>query len=171
MYAPPQEVPVIVAPQAPPPPMPPSPGGIYFPQEGGVISGDQLHAQIADAIARARAEGAQAEMYFPPDPFFVQPELVGLVLGALALLLLMVIGYPIARAMARRMDRASEKAAVAAGSEETLARLERIEHAVETMAVEIERISEGQRFTTRLLSEHVRELDAARGIPAATRGQ
>jgi hypothetical protein len=31
-------------------------------------------------------------------------------------------------------------------------RLERIEQAVEAMAVEIERISEGQRFTTRLLS-------------------
>ena len=37
------------------------------------------------------------------------------------------------------------------------ARLERIEHAVDAMAVEIERISEGQRFTTRLLSE--RSLD------------
>jgi hypothetical protein len=33
------------------------------------------------------------------------------------------------------------------------ARLARIETAVEAMAVEVERISEGQRFTTRLLSE------------------
>jgi hypothetical protein len=32
-------------------------------------------------------------------------------------------------------------------------RLERIEHAVEAMAVEVERISEGQRFVTRLLAE------------------
>lgn len=32
-------------------------------------------------------------------------------------------------------------------------RIERIEQIVETMAVEIERISEGQRFTTRLLAE------------------
>ena len=32
-------------------------------------------------------------------------------------------------------------------------RLARIENAVEAMAVEVERISEGQRFTTRLLSE------------------
>jgi hypothetical protein len=32
-------------------------------------------------------------------------------------------------------------------------RLARIEQAVETMAVEIERISEGQRFTTKLLAE------------------
>ncbi|HEX2779792.1 MAG TPA: hypothetical protein VHM30_09855 [Gemmatimonadaceae bacterium] len=32
-------------------------------------------------------------------------------------------------------------------------RIERIEQIVETMAIEIERISEGQRFTTRLLAE------------------
>jgi hypothetical protein len=36
---------------------------------------------------------------------------------------------------------------------ETLARLERMEHAVDAIAIEIERISEGQRFTTKLLSE------------------
>ena len=35
-------------------------------------------------------------------------------------------------------------------------RLERIERAVDAMAVEVERIAEGQRFTTRLLSESAR---------------
>lgn len=34
-------------------------------------------------------------------------------------------------------------------------RLERIEHAVDSIAIEIERISEGQRFTTKLLNERV----------------
>ncbi|HEX6535119.1 MAG TPA: hypothetical protein VF041_11000 [Gemmatimonadaceae bacterium] len=32
-------------------------------------------------------------------------------------------------------------------------RLERMEHAIDAMSVEVERISEGQRFTTRLLAE------------------
>ncbi len=32
-------------------------------------------------------------------------------------------------------------------------RLDRLESIVETVAVEVERLSEGQRFTTRLLSE------------------
>jgi hypothetical protein len=36
------------------------------------------------------------------------------------------------------------------------ARLARLEQAVDAIAVEIERISEGQRFTTRLLSEQSR---------------
>ena len=36
-------------------------------------------------------------------------------------------------------------------------RLARIEQAVDAIAIEVERISEGQRFTTRLLSERTRE--------------
>jgi len=36
---------------------------------------------------------------------------------------------------------------------EVMARLARVEHIVESTAIEIERISEGQRFTTKLLSE------------------
>jgi proteasome assembly chaperone (PAC2) family protein len=43
---------------------------------------------------------------------------------------------------------------LAAGSDpELLARVARIEQIVETTAIEIERISEGQRFTTKLLSD------------------
>ena len=40
----------------------------------------------------------------------------------------------------------------------TAARLERIEQAVDAIAIEIERISEGQRFTTRLLNEREKAL-------------
>lgn len=35
-------------------------------------------------------------------------------------------------------------------------RLARLEHAVDAIALEVERISEGQRFTTKLLSEQTR---------------
>ena len=35
-------------------------------------------------------------------------------------------------------------------------RLARLEHAVDAIALEVERISEGQRFTTKLLSEQAR---------------
>ena len=41
----------------------------------------------------------------------------------------------------------------AARDPELLARISRVEQIVEATAIEIERISEGQRFTTRLLSE------------------
>jgi hypothetical protein len=62
----------------------------------------------------------------------------------------MAIGIPIARAFAKRMERESSVQQVPA---DVTARLERMEQAIDSIAVEVERISEGQRFTTKLLSE------------------
>ena len=51
-----------------------------------------------------------------------------------------------------------EKPAVGSAElRELVQRLERIEQAIDAMAVETERISEGQRFTTKLLSERTKE--------------
>ena len=69
---------------------------------------------------------------------------------AIACAPIIAIGLPIARAYARRMDESPRGAALPT---DTTARLERMEQAIEAIAVEVERISEGQRFTTRLLSE------------------
>ncbi len=45
-------------------------------------------------------------------------------------------------------------------------RLERIEQAVEAIAIEVERVSEGQRFTTRLLTERISPLRVPHvGVP------
>jgi hypothetical protein len=61
-----------------------------------------------------------------------------------------MIGMPIARAWARRMEsRPREPDQLP----EVNARLERMEHAIDSIAVEVERISEGQRFTTKLLAD------------------
>ena len=64
----------------------------------------------------------------------------------------MVIGVPIARAFAKRMEREGSAQQVPA---DVTARLERMEQAIDSIAVEVERISEGQRFTTKLLSERI----------------
>jgi|SRR6185436_2624955 len=49
------------------------------------------------------------------------------------------------------------------------ARLSRLEQAVDAIAVEVERISEGQRFTTKLLSEQARQKNnAAHELPSHT---
>jgi hypothetical protein len=53
-------------------------------------------------------------------------------------------------AMARRLE---GKPPVASIPPDLTARLERIEQAVDSVAIEVERISEGQRFTTKLLNE------------------
>ena len=61
---------------------------------------------------------------------------------------------PIALSMSRLIwKRASRTATAPAPPAESGERLERIEQAVDAIAIEVERVSEGQRFVTRLLSE------------------
>ena len=75
-----------------------------------------------------------------------------------------VIFVPIVRAYARRMDRGDDRAPAALPTDLTL-RLERMEQALDSIAIEVERISEGQRFTTKLLAE--RNKSEASGVPEA----
>ena len=60
------------------------------------------------------------------------------------------IGYPIARALARSIEKRSETPRI---PEEVVARLERMESTLEAVAEQVERVTEGQRFTTKLLAE------------------
>ena len=69
---------------------------------------------------------------------------------AISIVPITAIGWPIARAYARRMDQESTRAHI---PNEVTSRLERMEQAIDSIAVEVERISEGQRFTTKLLSD------------------
>jgi hypothetical protein len=48
-------------------------------------------------------------------------------------------------------------------------RLARMEQAVEAIAIEIERVSEGQRFVTKLLSERARPMIEETAVPQAVR--
>ena len=61
-----------------------------------------------------------------------------------------IIGRPIVQALASRME---QKSAGPRVPSDVTARLERMEQALDSIAVEVERISEGQRFTTKLMSE------------------
>jgi hypothetical protein len=77
------------------------------------------------------------------------PEIV-VPLGAFACAIILAIGVPLARAYSRRMDAESKNPRLPT---EVTDRLERMEQALDSVAIEVERISEGQRFTTKLLSE------------------
>jgi hypothetical protein len=73
-------------------------------------------------------------------------DMIGIIMGAATV---MSLGTPLVKAWARRFERRHEI------RQQTLIeqRLVAIEQAIETVAVEVERISEGQRFTTKLLAE------------------
>ena len=94
----------------------------------------------------------------PPHPFdnTIPQQVVDISIGFFMTLAIIIIGLPLARAFARRMDRRGGTAQV---SNEVSSQLAHLNQAVDAIALEVERISEGQRFTTRLLSE---QRDAAR---------
>jgi hypothetical protein len=72
--------------------------------------------------------------------------LVGTVSWAIVMI---VLGLPFVRSWARRMERRNEQGL----PPEVSARLARIETAVESIAIEVERISESQRFLTKLQAD------------------
>ena len=71
----------------------------------------------------------------------------------LTALFMVAVLAPIAIGFGRMMWRRGRSAPASAASPETNKRLERIEQAVDAIAIEVERISEGQRFQTRLMTE------------------
>jgi hypothetical protein len=111
---------------------------------------EALDKQIAQADAQvassASVPGAIVEQ--PPEPRTMPPE-APFVLGGI----FMFVGIlPISIAFARRIWRRSA-AAVSALPHDIVERFTQIDQAVESIAVEVERIGEGQRFITRVLSE------------------
>ena len=78
-----------------------------------------------------------------------------------AMVAVVAIGVPVARGLARRLEQGGSGSPKM--SPDVLARLERMEQAIDSIAVEVERISEGQRFTTKLLAERGDPVAQSRG--------
>jgi hypothetical protein len=75
--------------------------------------------------------------------------------------------FPIAISIARNIWRRGSLPASTRPDRESAQRLERMEQAMDAIAIEVERVSEGQRFVTRLLSEQRNGVAIAAGQPAA----
>ena len=75
------------------------------------------------------------------------PEEVGALLGTIFVGTTVII---LAKAWAKRIEKKPDTPAI---SPEVSARLERIERAVDSIALEVERITEGQRFVTKVLAD------------------
>ena len=91
----------------------------------------------------------------------------------LSVLSIILIAFPLAAGFARSLwKRANRPGPPPAVFTETAQRLERLEASVDAIAIEIERISEGQRFVTRLLSENqpAPMLGAGQRTPETVRG-
>jgi hypothetical protein len=83
----------------------------------------------------------------PPDPNLIVHEVFSWVIPGLVI---MVLGSPVVRLITRWLE---PKPVPPRELSAINGRLERIETAVDTIALEVERISEAQRFAARLQSE------------------
>ena len=80
----------------------------------------------------------------------IPPQAVDISIAFFLTVAAIIIGLPLARAFARRMDRRGGSTQI---PNEISSQLSHLSQAVDAIALEVERISEGQRYTTRLLSE------------------
>jgi hypothetical protein len=82
----------------------------------------------------------------------VNPNVVVPLGGAFMMFVMAPIAFAAARMLWKRTNRMTS-ARTASFPDEAARRLERLEQGVDAIAIEVERISEGQRFVTKLLSE------------------
>lgn len=85
----------------------------------------------------------------------------------ISIVFIIFVLMPLAVALGRLIWRRGSVQRVPALPPGTEARLERMEQGVDSIAIEVERISEGQRFVTRLLGER-QELPAMGGAAVAS---
>ncbi|MEO8193285.1 MAG: hypothetical protein ABI681_05505 [Gemmatimonadales bacterium] len=96
------------------------------------------------------------------------PENVAALSGAFTMFVLFPIAFAIARNIWKRGGKAPSHAVQL--PPETGERLERLEQGMDAIAIEIERVAEGQRFVTRLLSEGTPHLRTPAVLDAETAG-
>jgi len=120
---------------------------------------EQQLAIVDQRIVQLESEIAQTEgiLTSAPTGFLAQAEPPTYVRGgdseawvAIPALLIMFVLFPIVFAHARRIWKRTPAPRV---NPAEAGRLERIEQAVEAIAIEVERVSEGQRFVTKLLGD------------------
>ena len=113
------------------------------------ITGRQLSSAPAELLGRAEVSSGKNDEGFEE----------GMLAGGLPVLFAATIAFFFAR------RRWKKRAVLPAAGGESAQRLERLEHGMDAIALEIERISEGQRFVTKLLSEAQPAVGQAHRLP------
>lgn len=145
-------------------------------QQTAPASRDQLKEQIRQTVreatqaaqqaaADAKAQGGAGRNIVIPIPPVppgesgslqpinpqMPPGVENISIAFFAMIAIIVVGLPIMRAIARRIDRGTPVAAPI--PREVRDQLQQISQSVDAIAIEVERISEGQRFTTKMLAD------------------
>jgi hypothetical protein len=124
----------------------------------------QLESDL-DAVGQRLSSAAVGLSQTTEPPRFMGPRLSSGQVTGLGLAFTVFVLAPLAMAVLQRALRRSRAPAIASAAPDTANRLERIEQAVDAIALEMERVSEGQRFLTRVLGESVPALGAGMREP------
>jgi hypothetical protein len=112
----------------------------------------QVDGQIAAIATRIQQQQGKLTIPggrdMPPPRRQMDPDLP--IAGAIAVMLALIL--PISIAYAMRMFR-RHPAPLGPRTDDFGPRFDRLEHAVDAIAIEVERVSEGQRFVTKILAE------------------
>ncbi|MBL0169243.1 MAG: hypothetical protein IPP90_00765 [Gemmatimonadaceae bacterium] len=131
-----------------------APGTIIIPSDGG---GDPVSISVDGKGIHVSQNGSETVIPLHDIVPRGAVQMTWAVFGSLAF---MVVGYPLARAFARWLDRRGSASRLSSEVEQRLAAMDRN---IDTVAVELERVSEGQRFTAKLLEqrplEHAQRID------------
>jgi hypothetical protein len=141
--------------------MPASEARVGLDAQRAQLDGQLVQAEMKLEAAKAQLAsrlGVSTGLIGPTGRIIVQPPYYprqgvdpDMVVG-LSFTLAIAVGLPLAIAYARRVWRGTPKN-VRVAPDESNVRLERLEHAVDAIAIEIERVAEGQRFVTKVLAE------------------
>lgn len=125
-----------------------------------LAAADQQVAQAA-AVPGAIVEHPPQARPGPPDGVYI-----------VSTIFTVIVFLPLSIAFARRIWRRGS-AAVTAFPQELMDRLNRLDQSMDSIAIEVERIGEGQRFVTRVLTDSGRVVGAgaAQPIDLAARGE
>lgn len=163
-----QSTPAAPVPPAPIPPVPSAPGAgtgavqtVTTVRVGPGTTPQEAQQAIENAIQAAEnavQSTGQAGTAQPPAVVQVSPDIppevvpiIGIVFGSIAL---MVIVSPIVRGIIRFIERRQDRSLVHGPA--VSQQLAQLQQSIDTLAIEVERISESQRFQSKLMAERER---------------
>ena len=126
----------------------------------------QLSGAQAQQATAAGVPGALIDPNSQPRDHSIPPDAAAGVFAAF----LFAISFPLVVAYARRIWRRSAKVTVVLPPEVAL-RMQAMEEAIESVAIEVERIGEGQRFMTQALTDTPRGIGAGAAEPIMVRAR
>jgi hypothetical protein len=110
------------------------------------LFGARAELSALQGVSRITVHTGQPAGFAAQD--MIPPQVVDMSIAFFIMLAVIIIGWPLARAMGRRIERRADTPALPDPA--ITGQLQRIEQAVEAMSIEIERISESQRFIAKL---------------------